>query len=60
MSAKKKSAAFQQGRFGACEAPLYEFRGRLHPSDPDDETLQRIAAQRSYRRGSRGVNDSER
>jgi hypothetical protein len=46
MSAKKKnSTAFRQGRFGACEARLYEFRGHAYPGDPDEETLQRIAAQ---------------
>lgn len=46
MSAKKKhSDGFRPGRFGACEARLYEFRGHAYPGDPDDEMLQRIAAQ---------------
>jgi hypothetical protein len=48
MSRKKKPAPFRQGRFGACEAHLYEFRGRDYPSDPDEERIERLAAESLY------------
>ena len=49
MSPKKKSSAtFRQGRFGACEAHLYEFRGRDYPCDSDEERVERLAAESIY------------
>jgi hypothetical protein len=48
MSGKKRSAAFQQGRFGACEAHLYEFRGRDYPCESEEERVERLAAESIY------------
>ena len=49
MSAKKKnSATFQPGRFGACEAHLYEFRGRDYPCESEEERVERLAAESIY------------
>jgi hypothetical protein len=48
MSGKKKSAAFRQGRFGACEAHLYEFRGRYYPRESEEERVERLAAASIY------------
>jgi hypothetical protein len=48
MSHKKRPAAFPQGRFGACEAHLYEFRGRDYPCDSDEERVERLAAESIY------------
>lgn len=44
MRNKKKEAAFRRGRFGACEARLYEFRGRYYLSSSDEEKVERFAA----------------
>jgi len=44
MSDKKRPTAFRQGRFGACEAHLYEFRGRDCPSSSEEERVERLAA----------------
>jgi len=48
MSEKKRPATFRQGRFGACEAHLYEFRGRVYPSSSDEEKVERLAADSIY------------
>jgi len=44
MNNKKRPAPFRQGRFGACEAHLYEFRGRDYASSSDDDRVERLAA----------------
>jgi len=44
MSDKKRPTAFRQGRFGACEAHLYEFRGLDCPSSSEEERVERLAA----------------
>jgi hypothetical protein len=44
MKTKKRRAAFRQGRFGACEARLYEFRGRSDSSSSEEEKVERFAA----------------
>ena len=48
MSNKKRPAAFRQGRFGACEAHLYEFRGRGYPSSSDEDRVERLAVDSIY------------
>jgi len=48
MKDKKRPAAFRQGRFGACEARLYEFRGRCYPSSSEEEKIERFAADSIY------------
>lgn len=48
MSNKKKPVAFRQGRFGACEARLYEFRGRCYPSISEEEKIERFATNSVY------------
>jgi len=48
MRNKKRPAAFRQGRFGACEARLYEFRGRYHPSTSEEEKVERFATDSIY------------
>ncbi len=48
MSNKKRPVAFRQGRFGACEAHLYEFRGRDYPSSSDEERVERLAVDSIY------------
>ncbi len=48
MRCGKGPAAFRQARFGACEARLYEFRGRPSPSDPDEERVERLAVESIY------------
>lgn len=48
MSNKKRPASFRQGRFGACEARLYEFRGRQYPSSSEEEKVARFAADSIY------------
>ena len=49
MSSKKRnSTAFRQGRFGACEAHLYEFRGRDYPCESEEERVERLAAESIY------------
>lgn len=49
MNAKSKnSVSFQRGRFGACEARLYEFRGRDYPCESDEERVERLAAESIY------------
>jgi hypothetical protein len=48
MTAKKRTARFRQGRFGACEAHLYEFRGRDYPCESDEERVERLAAESIY------------
>ena len=48
MSDKKKWASFRQGRFGACEAHLYEFRGRDYPCESEEERVERLAAGSIY------------
>jgi len=45
MRTNKKPTAFRQGRFGACEARLYEFRGRSDSSSPEEEKIERFAAE---------------
>jgi hypothetical protein len=48
MKTNKKPAAFRQGRFGACEARLYEFRGRPDSSNSEEEKVERFAADSIY------------
>src|SRR6266849_9696478 len=48
MRTKKRPAAFRQGRFGACEARLYEFRGRSDSSSSEEERIARFAADSIY------------
>ena len=48
MSGKKRPAEFRQGRFGAHEAHLYEFRGRDYPSSSEEERVERPAADSIY------------
>jgi len=48
MRTKRRSAAFRQGRFGACEARLYEFRGRSDSSSSEEEKVERFAADSIY------------
>ena len=42
----KRKRSFQPGRSGACEALLYEFRGRPVPDGDEEETVptEKIAA----------------
>ena len=44
MRNKQKPAGFRQGRWGACEARLYEFRGH-DPSSSEEEQVERLAAE---------------
>ncbi len=48
MRTKKRPAAFRQGRFGACGARLYEFRGRSDSSSSEEERIGRFAADSIY------------
>jgi hypothetical protein len=48
MSNEWKPAPFRQGRFGACEAHLYEFRGRDCASSSDEDRVERLAADSIY------------
>jgi hypothetical protein len=48
MRTKKRPAAFRQGRFGVCEARLYEFRGRSRSSSSEEEKVERFAADSIY------------
>lgn len=48
MTATKRQAAFRPGRFGGCEARLYEFRGRDCLSSSEEERVKRLAADSIY------------
>jgi len=48
MSNKKRPAGFRPGRSGACEARLYEFRGRNYPCSLEQEKIERLAADSIY------------
>jgi len=48
MRTKKRTAAFRQGRSGACEARLYEFRGYSGSNSSEEEKIERLAADCIY------------
>lgn len=47
MSSRRKPA-FRVGRFGACEARLYEFHGHHYPSSSEEEKVERLVAESIY------------